>query len=101
MLVCVCDVAMCSAWQRVRTANQLASTGPEWFSLVSQHNSGTYNNQYMLVDTKLFQAGSALQPNTLFVVEQIPGLVVGSDVTDELERGYWPSFNGDCNCIGC
>ena len=27
------------------------------------------------------------------MVEQIPGLVVGKDVTAELERGYWPSFN--------
>ncbi|KAJ1420480.1 phospholipase B-like protein [Ochromonadaceae sp. CCMP2298] len=31
--------------------------------------------------------------NTLFVVEQIPGLVLGTDVTDVLERGYWGSYN--------
>ena len=82
------------AWQRVRTANQLADGGAEWYSIVAEHNSGTYNNQYMIVDTKKFQAKSALQPGTLFVVEQIPGLVAGADVTNQLFRGYWPSYNG-------
>lgn len=81
------------AWQRVRTANQLASSGPEWYSLVSQHNSGTYNNQYMVLDTKLFVPGNAMPANTLFVVEQIPGTVQGSDVTNQLEQGFWPSYN--------
>lgn len=81
------------AWQRVRTANQLASTGPDWYKIVQKHNSGTYNNQYMIIDTKLFTPGQALQPNTLFVCEQIPGMMQGSDVTSQLERGYWPSYN--------
>ncbi len=82
------------AWQRVRTANQLANSGPEWYDFVSRHNSGTYNNQYMVIDSKLFKPGNALPPNTLFVVEQIPGLMAGADVTNELVRGYWPSYNG-------
>jgi hypothetical protein len=33
------------AWQRVRLANHMASTGQEWFELVSQYNSGTYNSK--------------------------------------------------------
>jgi hypothetical protein len=81
------------AWQRVRTANQLANSGPEWFDIVKQHNSGTYNNQYMILDTKLIKQYNAMPPNTLFVVEQIPGLVAGSDVTNQLENGFWPSYN--------
>jgi hypothetical protein len=81
------------AWHRVRSANQLANSGPEWFEIVSRYNSGTYNNQYMLLDTKLFTPGQALQDNTLFVVEQVPGLVSGQDATRELERGYFSSFN--------
>ena len=28
-----------------------------------------------------------------YVAEQIPGLVLYADVTQELERGYWPSYN--------
>jgi len=38
------------AWQRVRLANHLAKTGKEWYDIVKQHNSGTYNNQYMIID---------------------------------------------------
>jgi len=81
------------AWQRVRAANQLSDSGPEWFKVVGTHNSGTYNNQYMILDLKLFKPLNALPVNTLFVVEQIPGLVQGADVTAQLERGYWSSYN--------
>jgi hypothetical protein len=48
----------------------------------------------MIVDMKKFRAFSALQPGTLFVVEQIPGLMAGEDATEQLVRGYWPSYNG-------
>jgi len=41
----------------------------------------------------LFTPGQPLLPNTLWVIEQIPGLVVGDDITRELERGYFPSYN--------
>ena len=44
-----------------------------------------------VVDFKLFEKGRALQPNTLWVVEEIPGLVEGADQTATLARGYWPS----------
>ena len=88
----VCGVAL--AWHRVRAANQLTDSGPAWYDMVSRYNSGTYNNQYMVLDTKRFKAKNALQSNTLFVVEQIPGLMAGADVTEQLERGYWSSYNG-------
>ena len=78
----------------MRAANQLTDSGPAWYDMVSRYNSGTYNNQYMVLDTKRFKANNALQSNTLFVVEQIPGLMAGADVTEQLERGYWSSYNG-------
>lgn len=78
----------------MRAANQLSKGGSDWFNIISKHNSGTYNNQYMVYDGKLFTPGNALQPNTLWVVEQIPGDVVGADVTSQLEKGYWSSYNG-------
>jgi hypothetical protein len=81
------------AWQRIRSANQLATSGPEWAELVGRYNSGTYNNQYMVLDGKLFVPQNALPSNTLTVVEQIPGLVVSGDATNELEKGYWGSYN--------
>lgn len=33
------------------------------------------------------------QPDTMWLVEQIPGLVVGGDVTQILEMGHFPMFN--------
>jgi hypothetical protein len=49
----------------------------------------------MVLDGKKFTPGQALQPDTLFVVEQIPGKVQGSDATDVLAKGYWSSYNGE------
>ena len=81
------------AWQRVRLASQNARTGREWYEHVSFHNSGTYNNQYAILDMKLFTPGKALVPNTLWVMEQIPGTMVGADQTHLLTFGYFPSYN--------
>lgn len=81
------------SWQRVRVANWLAHTGEEWVRLLDTLNSGTYNNQYMVLDLNKFEPGKALQPGLLWVAEQIPGLVAAADMTSHLERGYWPSYN--------
>jgi len=81
------------AWQRVRVANGMSTNGPQWYQLLSMYNSGTYNNQYMVVNYNLYTPQQQLQNNTLFVCEQIPGLVVGADLTDQLERGYFASYN--------
>ena len=80
------------AWQRVRNANMLAHSGPEWADVFAYQNSGTYNNQYDVVNVGMFTPGQALLPNTLTIVEQIPGLVVSGDATQDLERGYFPSY---------
>ena len=42
------------SWQRVRAALLMAATGKEWVQVFSTANSGTYNNQYMVVDLKQF-----------------------------------------------
>lgn len=63
------------AWQRVRLACSMAHNGKEWAELVGRHNSGTYNNQYMVIDYNRFKQGVEVMPGTLWVVEQIPGLV--------------------------
>ena len=86
------------AWQRVRIASVMAHSGEEWWQTVKTAASGTYVNQYMIVDYNLFTPGKDLPANTLWVVEEIPGLVYGGDVTPQLVRG--PSqFCGtpDCN----
>ncbi|XP_034046900.1 phospholipase B-like 1 [Thalassophryne amazonica] len=81
------------AWQRVRLAHSLAHTGEEWAKIFSTHNSGTYNNQYMVLDRNKVKLGHSVDDGALTVVEQIPGLVEYSDQTQALRRGYWPSYN--------
>ena len=49
--------------------------------------------RYMIVDLKRFTPGSDLPAGLLWVAEQIPGLVASGDVTEQLARGYWPSYN--------
>jgi hypothetical protein len=54
----------------------------------------SYNNQWMLLDYKLFTPGAPLPPGFFSVLEQLPGLVIASDMTDTLvEQGYWASYN--------
>lgn len=81
------------AWQRVRVSNMMARDGKEWASVFSKYNSGTYNNQYMVVDLNKIHLQQDIEEGALFIIEQIPGLVEFSDQTSVLRRGYWPSYN--------
>ena len=83
------------SWQRVRAAHWMAHNGEEWSDYVAMYNSGTYNNQYVVLDITLFTPGSKeLAPGTMWVVEQIPGLVERQDLTDVLaDQGYFASYN--------
>lgn len=65
----------------------------DWAEYLKIKNSGTYNNQYMVVDLGRFKRGVEAQAGLLWVVEQAPGLVVAADMTSVLSMGYWPSFN--------
>ncbi|XP_064459280.1 putative phospholipase B-like 2 [Ornithodoros turicata] len=82
-------------WIRNMVANRLATTGQEWTTIFSRYNSGTYNNQWMVLDYKRFIRGeAALQNGLLWVLEQIPGTITSADVTSVLrEQGYWASYN--------
>ncbi|XP_064627563.1 phospholipase B-like 1 isoform X2 [Lineus longissimus] len=81
------------AWQRVLTANRMARDGEEWAKIFAKHNSGTYNAQYMVVDLNKFVPKKAIMDGALWVVEQIPGLVVSGDQTKILRNGHWASYN--------
>lgn len=75
-------------------ANRLAYSGSDWSKLFSKHNSGTYNNEWMIIDYKMFYPGKPLQDGLLTVLEQIPGLIHWEDKTDTLRyESYWPSYN--------
>ncbi|PSN46677.1 putative phospholipase B-like 2 [Blattella germanica] len=82
---------------RALVATRLSTGGKQWSSIFSQYNSGTYNNQWMIVDYKLFKAGTPqkeLKKDLLWVLEQLPGHIKAADKTDVLrEQSYWPSYN--------
>jgi hypothetical protein len=81
-------------WVRNTVANRMSNSGAEWIKIFSKYNSGTYNNQWIIVDNKLFTPGQNLKPNTLWIAEQIPGFVISSDETNTLiSTGYWASYN--------
>lgn len=45
-------------WIRVTVATRLATTGNQWMKYFAEYNSGTYNNQWMVVDYKLYTPGT-------------------------------------------
>lgn len=81
------------AWHRVRTANLLATSPRMWGQMLKQYNSGTYTNQYMVLDLKRFTPNVGFKEGALYVVEQIPGYVESRDQTSILREGYWASYN--------
>jgi len=68
---------------------RMAASGPQWVEVFSQYNSGTYCNQWIVIDYNLFRPLRDLPPNTLTIAEQIPGSVMSADVTSYLSLGYW------------
>jgi hypothetical protein len=80
-------------WTRVMIATRSATSAPNWAATMAKYNSGTYNNQWMILDLSLFTPGKPLLPNTMWVCEQLPGIVKSRDVTEMLRYGYYPSYN--------
>ncbi|KAG8455685.1 hypothetical protein GDO86_001759 [Hymenochirus boettgeri] len=82
-------------WLRNIAANRLATGGQEWTSIFKKFNSGTYNNQWMIVDYNKFRVGSTDVPSGLLtILEQIPGMTLMADKSDILyKNGYWASYN--------
>ncbi|CAK9038124.1 Phospholipase-B 81 (PLB) [Durusdinium trenchii] len=81
------------AWQRVRVASAMAHTAPEWAETFAKEASGTYSNQYMIIDFKLFEPKQPLPDDLFWVVEEVPGMVVAKDQTERLRQGYFSSYN--------
>merc|ERR1719495_2385241 len=71
---------------RSTVANRLGTDGKSWTKWFSKHNSGTYNNQWMVVDYNKFTPGQAkLSKDLLWVLEQIPGYIQLGDMTQGLQ----------------
>ncbi|KAG6442054.1 hypothetical protein O3G_MSEX002134 [Manduca sexta] len=86
-------------YARAMIANRLARSGKEWVEIFRRHNSGTYNNQWYIVDYNKFTPSTSKQkgkvkPGLLWVIEQLPGYTEAADLTQHLVREtYFPSYN--------
>ena len=80
-------------WARTVLANRMARDGRSWTEWFARENSGTINNQWMVVDYNRFTPGKPLPNGTLWVLEQLPAYVESADLTSYLRTGHWPSYN--------
>uniref|UniRef100_A0A0K0EJG8 Phospholipase B-like n=1 Tax=Strongyloides stercoralis TaxID=6248 RepID=A0A0K0EJG8_STRER len=82
-------------WVRAIVSNQLARNGREWCEIFSKYNSGTYNNQWVLVDYKKFTPHKPLPKfGVIYVLEQLPGISYYKDITWYLMKySYFASYN--------
>lgn len=81
-------------WVRSNVANCLATTASEWTNVFSTLNSGTCNVQWLVVDNKRFVSGKPIQNGTLWILEQMPGMVRAEDVSHMLrDNEYWAGYN--------
>jgi hypothetical protein len=89
-------------WLRNLVANRLATSAPSWVELFANCsgdagwacNSGTYNNEFMVVDYSLFAAGAPLAADTVWVLDQMPGHIQATDFSAQLqEQRYFASYN--------
>ncbi|KAH0796052.1 Laminin A family protein [Histomonas meleagridis] len=84
-------------WLRSYYATFVTDNGEDWTKEFIKENSGTYNNQYIVLDTKLFVKNSTKHErpkNLLWVLEQLPGFYESADLTDLL---YNTSYFGSVN----
>lgn len=95
----VAPVGQVLEYARAMVANRLARSGKEWVEIFRKHNSGTYNNQWYIVDYNNFKPKNSrfqgsIAPGLLWVIEQLPGYTEAADLTEQLkETTYFPSYN--------
>ena len=92
-------------WIRVQIANRMATDGRSWARAFRKYNSGTYNNQYVILDYNKFEIflenskegnSSELPKNTAYIIEMGPGMAFEYDATRDLndpQIGYIPGIN--------
>lgn len=83
-------------WIRSQVASRSATSGDVWHQIISQYNSGTYNNQWIVVDLKKSRdITTGYKNNLVWVSEQMPGYIVADDVAYDMACGnhYFPSYN--------
>jgi hypothetical protein len=89
-------------WMRTILAAFVAENVSGWSDTFLAHNSGTYNNEYFVVDSKLLRGATQVSANLVHSVLQLPGpWRWEEDLTEELYReGFIASFNVPKNQAG-
>jgi len=83
-----------SNFMHVMAVNRMAHTAQDWTTLFARRNGGIPSAQWLVVDYNVFTTGDAIQPDTVRLLEQVPGLTYQADISDMLARqGYWASYN--------
>ena len=81
-------------WIRAIHATWTSDNGKEWTENFIKYNSGTYNNQYLIIDSKKFNRYEKPNKDLLWIIEQFPGIYKSQDITNVLiNDGYFPSIN--------
>ena len=80
--------------ERAMICNRISNSSKEWAENFAKYNSGTYNNQFMILDkNKVDLVNKSIEQDAFYIVETLPGLVKINNVTDIFKFGYWSSFN--------
>ena len=81
-------------WIRTMIALRMSDNGKEWTQIFERLNSGTYNNQFHILDlNKIDTENKNISDGALYIIEQLPKYCGIADVTSYLRKGYWPSYN--------
>lgn len=81
-------------WIRSYYATFVSDNGREWTEEFIKENSGTYNNEYIVLDSKRFEKGQPPKSDFLWMIEQLPGHYKSQDITEVLKtQTYFGSIN--------
>lgn len=82
-------------WVRAISANNIGTSGNTWSDAFAFKHSGTYTNQWHVIDLNKFVPGNPILNDGIFTVfEEIPGMFTYKDMTQHLsDHLYWPSYN--------
>ena len=79
-------------WLRVNIANRLSQNNQQWIDIFLKMNSGTHNNQWLIIDYKMIE----VQSDIISLLEQTANInnKYYKDMTGELlSKGYIGSYN--------
>lgn len=81
-------------WIRTSHCMWTTNNGSAWTEVFGRYNSGTLNNQYLILDSNKFVKNEKPTKDLLWLVEQYPGTCVRYDLTETfVKKGFFESFN--------